>query len=140
MESTEAGTLILNLPDEAEYPLELTQRCELLECFSEKENVRTLLASNRESGEACVVKCYLKDSPLYERSEPEALRAIDAAPMPRFLAEYRNENMRCVLREYVPGETLSQLAKDQVFTEERGRMKRNLAWLNHTLNTCQLNE
>ena len=23
---------------------------------------------------------------------------------------------------------------------ERGRMKRNLAWLNHTLNTCQLNE
>ena len=118
MESTEAGTLILNLPDEAEYPLELTQRCELLECFSEKENVRTLLASNRESGEACVVKCYLKDSPLYERSEPEALRAIDAAPMPRFLAEYRNENMRCVLREYVPGETLSQLAKDQVFTEE----------------------
>ena len=118
MKSTEAGTLILNLPDEAEYPLELTRRCELLECFSEKENVLTLLASNRDNGELCVVKCYLRESPLFERSEPEALRTIDAAPMPRFLAEYRNEKMRCVLREYVPGETLSQLAKDQVFTEE----------------------
>ena len=118
MELSENNALIPNLPDEAEYPRELTQRYELLECFSEKENGRTLLASNRDSGELCVVKCYLRESPLYDRSEPEALRLIDAAPMPRFLAEYRNEQMRCVLREYVPGETLSQLAKDQAFTEE----------------------
>ena len=118
METTESGIPIPDLPDEAEYPSELTQGYELLECFSEKENIRTLLAANRESGELCVVKCYLRESPLYERSEPEALREINAPPMPRFLAEYRNEQMRCVLRDYVPGETLSQLAKDQVFTEE----------------------
>ena len=118
MEATDNGVLIPDLPDESEYPGELTKRYELLECFSEKENVRTLLASNRESGDLCVVKCYLKEGPLYDRGEPKALREISAAPMPRFLAEYRNEQMRCVLREYVPGETLSQLAKDQVFTEE----------------------
>lgn len=118
MESTETCAMIPNLPDESEYPGELTQCYELLECFSEKEHVRTLLASNRDSGELCVVKCYLRESPLFDRSEPEALRTIDAAPMPRFLAEYRNEQMRCVLREYVPGETLSQLANDQAFTEE----------------------
>lgn len=118
MESTDNGVLIPDLPDESEYPGELTKRYELLECFSEKENVRTLLASNRDNGELCVVKCYLRESPLFDRGEPEALRTIDAAPMPRFLAEYRNEQMRCVLREYVPGETLSQLAQDQVFTEE----------------------
>ena len=118
MGPNENGDLILNLPDEAEYPRELTECYELLECFSEKENVRTLLASNRDSGEVCVVKCYLRESPLFDRCEPEALRRIDAAPMPRFLAEYRNEQMRCVLREYVPGEMLSQLAKTQAFTEE----------------------
>ena len=118
MESTETCAMIPNLPDESEYPGELTQCYELLECFSEKEHVRTLLASNRDSGELCVVKCYLRESPLFERNEPEALRTIDAAPMPRFLEEYRNEQMRCVLREYVPGETLSQLAKEQAFTEE----------------------
>lgn len=118
MESTETCAMIPNLPDESEYPGELTRRYELLECFSDKEDMRTLLAADRESGELCVVKCYLRESPLYDRSEPEALRLIDAAPMPRFLEEYRNEQMRCVLREYVPGETLSQLAKEQTFTEE----------------------
>lgn len=118
MESTEAGVRIPNLPEESEYPRELTQHYELLECFSEKENVRTLLASNRDNGELCVVKCYLRENPLFDRSEPEALRRIDTAPMPRFLAEYRSEQMRCVLREYVPGETLSQLAREQSFTEQ----------------------
>ncbi len=118
MDSTENNAPIPQLPDEAEYPAELTRRYELLECFSDKEDMRTLLAADRESGELCVVKCYLRECPLYDRSEPEALRLIDAAPMPRFLAEYRGEQMRCVLREYVPGETLSQLAKDQAFTEE----------------------
>ncbi len=118
METTDERGLIPALPDEAEYPSELTQGYELLECFSEKENIRTLLASNRKNGEPCVVKCYLKGSPLYERSEPEALREINAAPMPRFLAEYRNEQMRCVLREYIPGDTLSQAAKDRVYSEE----------------------
>jgi len=118
VETTDNGVQIPNLPDEAEYPAELTGSYELLECFSEKENIRTLLASNRESGDLCVVKCYLRDCPLYERNEPNALREICAAPMPRFLAEYRNEQMRCVLREYVPGETLSQSDKDRTFTEE----------------------
>ncbi len=118
MESSENGVLIPDLPDEAEYPRELTQRYELLERFSEKENVRTLLASNRDSGELCVVKCFFRESPLYDRSEPEALRKINAAPMPRFVAEYRSERMRCVLREYVPGDPLSRLATEKIFTEE----------------------
>ena len=118
METTENAVLIPDLPDEAEYPAELTRGYELLECLSEKENVRTLLAASRSSGENCVVKCYLRESPLYGRSEPQALRELNTAPMPRFLAEFRNEQMRCVLREYVPGDTLFRLAKARSFTEE----------------------
>ena len=118
METTETGAMIPNLPEETEYPSELTRDYELLECFSEKENIRTLLAAHRETGGQCVVKCYLKESPLYERTEPQPLREVLSAPMPRFLAEYRNEQMRCVLREYVPGETLSEFARNRVFSEE----------------------
>lgn len=106
-----------DLPDETDYPPELIRNYELLECFSEKENTRTLLASSREDGQYCVVKCYLRESPLYEHSEPQSLREIDTAPMPRFLAEYRSEKMRCVLREYVPGETLAQAAEAVSFSE-----------------------
>ena len=118
MEENKDCFVIPDMPDEAEYPPELTERYELLERFSEKEDTRTLLALDRESGERCVVKCYLRENALYERSEPDALQKLDAPPMPCFLAEYHNENMRCVLREYVPGDTLSILANHKTFSEE----------------------
>lgn len=118
METTERDDRVLELPDESEYPKELTAHWELLECFSEKEDSRTLLALDRESGQKSVVKCYLRENPLYDHSEPEALRRLDAGPMPRFLAEFKNDQMRCVLREYVPGETLQQLASSRSFSPE----------------------
>jgi len=95
---------------EQEYPAELTARYELLECFCDKGDSRTLLARERAGDALVVVKCFLRESPLYDRSEPQPLRALDAPPMPRFIAEYRGEAMRCVLREYVPGRTLAEEA------------------------------
>lgn len=110
--------LTVALPDEREYPAGLREGYELMECFSEKDDSRTLLARNRESGDMAVVKCHLKGSPLFEHSEPEVLKALDAPPLPRFIAEYAGEEMRCVLREYVPGEPLNKLAKRRAFSDE----------------------
>ena len=118
MEENQKSFFIPELPDEGEYPPELRDGYELLECFSDRKDTRTLLARNRDTGENCVVKCYLKKNALYGHSEPEPLRQLDAAPLPRFLAEYRNDRMRCVLREYVPGETLAALAEKKSFSEE----------------------
>ena len=115
---TDRKPLIPDLPDEREYPAALTARCELLECFTAKAGSRTLLARDKASGELYVVKCYLKDSPLYERAEPRAVQLLDAPPLPRFVAEYSGEEMRCVLREYVPGEPLSRVAAACKFSEE----------------------
>lgn len=102
-----------------EYPPELLERCELLECFCDKGDSRTLLARMRAGGALAVAKCFMKSSPLYDREEPSALQALDAPPLPRFIAEYRGEAMRCVLREYVPGRTLSELAGEETFDEAR---------------------
>ena len=118
MEENQKSFFIPELPDEGEYPPELRSEYELTECFSDREDMRTILARNRDAGENCVVKCYLKKNALYGHSEPEPLRQLDAAPLPRFLAEYRNDRMRCVLREYVPGETLAALAEKKSFSEE----------------------
>ena len=110
---------IPDLPDEKEYPAQLTAKYELQELFAESEETRTLLAADRKTGTPCVVKCWMKKSCLYDRSEPEELRAMNAPPMPKFLAEYRNENMRCILREYVPGETLAAYAaRESLSTDE----------------------
>lgn len=105
------------LPDEREYPAALRQRCELFECFSAKPDSQTLLARDRATGALYVAKCYLKGGPLFEHAEPKALQALDAPPLPRFVAEYAGEEMRCVLREYVPGQSLAQAAAHRSFTE-----------------------
>ncbi len=106
------------LPDEKEYPAPLLERCELLECLSEGEDTRTLLARDRENDRLYVVKCYLAPGAFYERTEPDALRKLSEDPFPRFAGEYRNDHMRCVLREYVEGETLKELAEHTRFSEE----------------------
>ena len=103
---------------EREYPAELLERYELLECFCDKGDSRTLLARERSGDELAVVKCFMRDGPLYDRVEPRPLRSLDAPPMPRFIGEYRGEAMRCVVREYVPGQTLSELAGDPGFTRD----------------------
>ena len=104
---------------EQEYPAALLERYELLECFCDKGDSRTLLARERSGDALAVVKCFMKDSPLFDRSEPEPLRALDAPPMPRFIAEYRDDAMRCVLREYVPGRTLAELEDGPKLTSEQ---------------------
>ena len=122
MEESKKRPEIPDLPDESEYPRELTTKYELMECLADKAETRTLLAVDREDGSKCAVKCYLRGSALFDRSEPEELRKVlwkpEEGPSPRFVAEYRNGEMRCVLREYVPGDTLSELAERRSFTEK----------------------
>ena len=101
-----------------EYPPALLEKCELLECFCDRGDTRTLLARLRDGDALAVVKCFLAGSPLYDREEPAVLRALDAPPLPRFIAEYRSGEMRCVVREYVPGRTLADLAGEKRLSPE----------------------
>ena len=111
----------LILPDEAEYPRELTEAYELLERMSGSRETETLLARDRRTGEKVTVKCFPADHPLYGQQEPEVLRNLDAPPLPRFVAEFRNEKMRCVLRQYAEGESLAERAARQPLTDEEIR-------------------
>ena len=107
----------LTLPDEAEYPRELTEAYELLELFSSAPGIATLLARRRADGGLATVKCFFAGFPLYDQSEPEALKKLDMPPLPRFLGEYKNERMRCVLHQYVAGETLAAVAAERRLSE-----------------------
>jgi len=103
------------LPDEGQYPAGLTEEYELLEVLSSTDEDETLLIKNRQDGTLAVAKCYRKTGILYEYSEPEGLRKLNAFPMPRYLAEYRNDDMRCVVREFIPGSTLEEVAEKRKF-------------------------
>lgn len=100
------------------YPQNLTACYELIECLSNKEWNETLLARDRRNGGLVVVKCYEKGHPCYEESEPKQIRELSFPGIPAYIAEYSNENMRCVVREYIEGESLAEcggkLTKRQV--------------------------
>ena len=99
----------VQLPDESRFPGELTESCELLECLSHGEGIETLLVKNRESGGLYVAKCYRASHPLFSETEPASICALRHSGLPLFIAEYKTDTMRCVLREYVQGEPLSSL-------------------------------
>ena len=111
----------LLLPDEGEYPAELTESFELLERISGSEDTETLLARDRRIGSKATVKCFRREHPLYEKTEPEAPRRLQAPPLPEFMGEFRNENMRCTVRQYVEGESLAERAARAPLTEEEIR-------------------
>ncbi|MBQ8073417.1 MAG: protein kinase [Clostridia bacterium] len=109
------------LPDETEYPTALTEAYELMERMSASPGTETLLARRRDTGEKVTVKCFLAENPLFDHSEPETLRNLNVPPLPGFVGEYRNESMRCVLRQYVEGESLADRAAGERLTEARVR-------------------
>lgn len=103
-------------PDESALPKDLTKRYEILECFSVQEKANTLLALDRTTGARCVVKCYDIGTPFFEYTEPEALKKQLPVIMPQFVAEFRSEEMRCIMRDYIPGETLAVQAKQHPYS------------------------
>ncbi len=95
--------------DESRFPAELTDSCELMECLSHSEGCETLLAKDKASGALYVTKCYASTHPMFTETEPESIRALRHPGLPCFVAEYKTDTMRCVLREYIEGESLSML-------------------------------
>ena len=100
------------------YPDELTGSFELLELLSESEDEQTLLVKRRLDGKLCSAKCYLPDSPLFDSTEPDTLRKLSSPLMPAFVAEITDPKMRCILREYIPGENLKEAVQTHHFTCE----------------------
>ena len=103
-------------PDEDQYPGELTATYEILECVYALAETQTLRALNRKTQERVVVKCYRRGTAAFDQSEPPGTRELPA-PLPRFVAEYRNVGMYCVIREYIPGYTLAEIARTHRYTK-----------------------
>ncbi len=92
------------------YPDEFLAEYEPMECLAHNEAGETLLVKSRQTGALFVTKCYL-DRALFSRtSEGTLLRKLGHAGLPAFVGEYQNDNMLCVVREYIEGTPLNQYA------------------------------
>lgn len=91
----------------------------VLECLNSADGCETLLVSQKETNAKFVAKCYSKTNPLFDITEPEQMAGIENEAIPHFAGEYRNEEYRCVLREYVEGVSLYDYARTHKMTEEK---------------------
>ncbi|NTV37492.1 MAG: protein kinase, partial [Anaerolineaceae bacterium] len=97
--------------DESHYPGDFLQQYELMECLANHEIGETLLVKDRETGVYSVAKCYLDPSPFSHTRESDLLKNLHHKGLPAFIAEYHNEGMTIVVREYIRGLPLDQFVK-----------------------------
>lgn len=104
--------------DGARYPAGFLARYEPIECLSLKPESETLYVKNKLTGSFAVAKCYTDKTLLSRKDEAHILRSLRHNGLPRFLDEYENDTMLCVVREYIPGMTLAERLEDAPMTDQ----------------------
>ncbi len=94
--------------DATRYPAAFFADYEALACLSASENAETLLVLDRASGKEYLAKCYLGESRAYGLTEAALLQKVSYPAIPRYRAEYENETMLCVVRDYIAGLPLNE--------------------------------
>ena len=100
---------------DSSYPREFLETYDQMECLAGRSGRETFLVRKKDSGETAVAKCY--DRKVFPfRPCPELIRDIEHPGLPRFIEQYQNERMLCIVREYIEGEPLSDYAREKQLT------------------------
>ena len=94
---------------QSSYPAEFLAAYDQMECLSSHSGRETFLIQEKATGRPAVAKCY--DRTLFPfQPDYSFLADLDHTGLPKFLGEYHNEQMLCIVREYIEGEPLSERA------------------------------
>lgn len=99
-------------------PRELTENYNILECLSSAAECDTLLVKQKDSGKKVVAKCYTRSSPQYGMEELTQLSIAESKAVPQYIGEYKNEEYRCVLREYIEGTSLDEYVSTKSLSQD----------------------
>ena len=105
--------------DDRCFPADFLQRYELMECLAQSAQGETLLVKDRLTGEYGVAKCYPAKARPSPVTESDLLKRLQHPGLPAFSGEYQNEAMLCVVRAYVPGQSLDKLAARLPLTSQQ---------------------
>ena len=94
--------------DESRYPASFFADYEALACLASSENAETLLVRDRKTDEYRLAKCYLGETVSSGATEATLLEKLKNPGIPQFLSEYHNDDMFCVVREYIDGLPLNE--------------------------------
>lgn len=105
--------------DDSRFPDTFLQRYEAMECLSQSALCETLLVKDRPSGELFVAKCYSDQTLFSHPVENELLKKLDHEGLPRFVGEFENPGMRCVVRTFARGMTLEEFVEENRLTPQQ---------------------
>jgi serine/threonine protein kinase len=98
--------------DDSRYPTAFFADYEALTCLSVSASTETLHVRNRTTGGHFLAKCYWDESRSSGVTESAVLKKLNHPGIPKFVAEYQNETMLCVVREYLEGMPLHVFASE----------------------------
>lgn len=99
-------------------PRELIENYDIMECLNSAAECDTLLVRQKDSGKKVVAKCYTRSSPQYDMEELTQLGIAENKAIPQYIGEYKNEEYRCVLREYIEGTSLDEYASAKSLSQD----------------------
>ena len=92
------------------YPPDFLAAYDQMECLASHSGRETFLVRRKDDGQMAVAKCY--DRAVFAiQPRPELLKDLHHPGLPRFIEQYQNEQILCVVREYIEGEPLSDYAR-----------------------------
>ncbi len=101
----------------APYPDAFLAQYEPMECLAQNNTGATLLVRNKQTGVFFVAKCYTDKTLLSHITEAGILKALSHPGLPKFAGEFENDRMLCVVREYITGMPLDQVAAKHKISE-----------------------
>ena len=101
------------------YPEQLTAEYEMLECLAAHDNSETILASRKSDGKLCVIKLFFSEGPMYNFAVPKEIKELEHPSIPKFIGEYKSDEVRYEIREYIPGVSLDKLGIKNQLTKEQ---------------------
>lgn len=105
--------------DDNRYPKEFFADYEAMECIAHSAASETLRVKDRHTGGSFLAKCYTDKKLISRTTEGELLKSLRHPGLPRFVAEYQNDGMLCVVREYVEGTPLDKYAAENQLMQEQ---------------------
>ncbi len=105
--------------DDSRFPHGFLADYEAMECLSYNETGETLLVKAKYTGTYFIAKCYTDKTFLSSTTESDLLKNLSHLGLPAFVGEYKNDEMLCVVREYVEGIPLDQYVAERKLTQEQ---------------------
>ena len=97
---------------QSSYPRDFLAAYDQMECLASHTGRETFLVQRKAGGEMAVASCY--DRAVFPlRPDIRLLRELDHPGLPRYYEQYQNEQMLCIVREYIEGEPLNAYVRDR---------------------------